>query len=129
MKPITSIVILTFAVLYSSAILSEEIAFPALIGKWHSEKPHSSGAMVSNDLTINQDQTFSGMASISGKAIWQYDGTVDLQGNQLTWRYLHSSIALPPDYTDTDTIISADSNSYTYKSEKSGETNSYQKIK
>ena len=129
MKHLPTIFALSIVVSYSSACLSGDLSFDRLVGKWYSEKPHPSGALISADLEIKPDHTFSGSAAVNGNVVWQYDGTVTLDGNNLTWKYVHSSKPMPPNATDTDIIISINSDSYSYKAGLGGEVNSYQKVK
>jgi len=122
-------VAIVFLLLFPACLFAQEFKYESLVGKWHTNKKHSSGAMISVDLQINPDKTFLGKMFANGHLIWSYGGQVKFNGKELKWIYKESSKQLPPNYKDIDMIITVDSDKYTYTSGMTGQDGLYYRIK
>ena len=120
---------LVIFLLTSISAYSEETSSRAPIGDWVTEKPHSSGAIITVQMKIEENHKFSGSALVNGTVNWTFSGDWEVSGNELTYTYRESSKPLPANYKDTDIIISVNDSSYHYKSKLSGEINTYTRIK
>ena len=100
----------------------------APIGEWAIEKKHSSGATIRVEMSITENNIFSGVMLVNGVTNWTYGGIWELNNNEFIYTYKESSKPLPENYQDTDVIISVTKEKYVSKSKLSGEINTYHKI-
>lgn len=101
--------------------------FDRLVGHWRTEQIQPSGSAIVIELEVKGNKTFKGQAIIDGNAFWTYSGRLELTGDRLIWTYLESSMPLPENYKDIDTILSIEEQRYTYRSLKTGKINRYER--
>lgn len=81
-------------------------------------------------VTIAQTLRFAGTASANGKLLWDYAGTVQIDGRRLVWHYEVSSIALPDAArADIDDIVSVDAEQIVLRSQRSGALRTLQRVR
>ena len=120
---------LVVLLLLSANCFAQVLAVEPPVGAWTTEKPHPSGVVVQVNMHINEDHTFEGVALMDEVVIWEYAGTWEMSGNKFTATYLESSLDLPENYQDEDFVISVDANEYVARSQASGETHTFTRIK
>jgi hypothetical protein len=105
-----------------------EITFGKLVGEWESETQNVSGDTIEVQLEITADHIFSGIVFENRVPVWTYAGTCELNGNELTWTYEHSTKPLEPNTQDIDVIQTIDAQKFTYTSKLTGEPGSYDRV-
>lgn len=123
-----SYIFIIFAIFAPNLVYAEDVSFESLLGKWRTNKTHSSGALITVEVELKPNKEFYATAYINGVASGRFNGVFALKGNELIWTYLDSSIPIPVNYKDTDVILSIEKDKYTYRSTLTGETGWYERI-
>jgi hypothetical protein len=121
--------LILLVVLFAQFASAARISYKNLVGTWTLQRLLPSGELMAVRLEITPDHTFSGTITTNGAVTWTYSGTFTLKGNQLTWTYVESTKPLPPNFQDTDLILSVKADSFSYSSTSSSETGVYDRVK
>lgn len=123
-------VFIAILVLFAPFTYASKATIERLVGEWKLEKPDPSGViLIGVHLEITSDHKFKATSFANGTPVSTYVGTFELKGSEVTWTYLHSGGALPPNFQDTDIILTINKKRFIYKSKSSTETGIYYRVK